>query len=102
LLTNLLLDWLRASAPARVITVASQAHRGARLEPSDLIRPANWTPLSAYSRSKACNILFTRALARRPMRKRSPPRACIRGRRTAIGDRAGTLAGWAGGSPSRF
>ena len=69
LLTNLLLDRLRASAqpnaPARIVTVASQAHRGARLDLSDLTAPRDWTPLKAYGRSKLCNILFTRALARR-------------------------------------
>ncbi|HXC30324.1 MAG TPA: SDR family NAD(P)-dependent oxidoreductase [Stellaceae bacterium] len=65
LLTNLLLDRLRQSAPARVVTVASQAHRGARLDPTMLTWPAVWNPLSAYGRSKLANILFTRALARR-------------------------------------
>jgi retinol dehydrogenase-12 len=65
LLTNLLLDRLKASAPARIVTVASQAHRGARLDPTMLTWPAVWNPLSAYGRSKLANILFTRALARR-------------------------------------
>jgi NAD(P)-dependent dehydrogenase (short-subunit alcohol dehydrogenase family) len=94
LLTNLLLGRLRASAPARVITVASQAHRGARLEPSELTQPRNWTPLSAYGRSKACNILFTRALARR-LDAKEVTAACLHPGviATAIGDRAGTLAG---------
>jgi len=94
LLTNLLLGRLRASAPARVITVASQAHRGARLEVSELTQPRNWTPLSAYGRSKACNILFTRALARR-LDAREVTAACLHPGvvATAIGDRAGTLAG---------
>jgi retinol dehydrogenase 12 len=97
LLTNLLLDRLRDSAPARVITVASQAHRGARPEPGDLTRPRNWTPLSAYGRSKARNILFTRALARR-LDAKEVTAACLHPGvvATAIGDRAGTLAslGW--------
>jgi NAD(P)-dependent dehydrogenase (short-subunit alcohol dehydrogenase family) len=94
LLTNLLLDRLRDSAPARVITVASQAHRGARLQPGELTRPGNWTPLSAYSRSKACNILFTRALARR-LDAKEVTAACLHPGvvATAIGDRAGTLVG---------
>src|SRR3984893_8211750 len=65
LLTNLLLDRLRASAPARIVTVASQAHRGARLDLAELGQPREWSPLSAYGRSKLCNILFTSALARR-------------------------------------
>jgi NAD(P)-dependent dehydrogenase (short-subunit alcohol dehydrogenase family) len=65
LLTNLLLDRLRGSAPARIVTVASEAHRGQRLEPADLARPASWSSLRAYGRSKLCNILFTRELAMR-------------------------------------
>jgi NAD(P)-dependent dehydrogenase (short-subunit alcohol dehydrogenase family) len=94
LLTNLLLNRLRDSAPARIITVASQAHRGTRLEVSEMTRPRNWTPLSAYSRSKASNILFTRALARR-LDAKEVTAACLHPGvvATAIGDRAGTLSG---------
>lgn len=70
LLTNLLLDRIRASARyatarPRIVTVASQAHRGARLDLANLVGPHDWSPLKAYGRSKLCNILFTRALARR-------------------------------------
>ena len=95
LLTNLLLDRLRASAPARVVTVASQAHRGARLDPAELARPREWTPLSAYGRSKLCNILFTRALARR-LDARRVTAVCLHPGvvGTAIGDRAGSVAGF--------
>ena len=97
LLTNLLLDRLRASAPARIVTVASQAHRGARRNPSELARPGDWTPLSAYGRSKLCNILFTRALARR-LDPRQVTAVCLHPGvvATAIGDRAGSVArfGW--------
>ena len=95
LLTNLLLDRLRTSRPARIVTVASQAHRGARLDPAELARPREWTPLSAYGRSKLCNILFTRALARR-LDPREVTTACLHPGvvATAIGDRAGSVAGF--------
>jgi NAD(P)-dependent dehydrogenase (short-subunit alcohol dehydrogenase family) len=66
LLTTLLLDKLKTSAPARVVTVASMAYRRGTLELDDL----NWDrrkyrSLKAYSDSKLANILFTRELARR-------------------------------------
>jgi NAD(P)-dependent dehydrogenase (short-subunit alcohol dehydrogenase family) len=65
LLTNLLLDNLKASAPARIVTVASEAHRRNRIDIGDLTRPRDWTMMKAYGRSKLCNILFTRELAAR-------------------------------------
>ena len=65
LLTNLLLERLKGSAPARIITVASEAHHGQRIDIGDLPRPRDWTMLRAYGRSKLCNILFTRELASR-------------------------------------
>jgi NAD(P)-dependent dehydrogenase (short-subunit alcohol dehydrogenase family) len=65
LLTNLLLDRLEASAPAHIVTVASEAHRRNRIYIGDLIRPRDWTMTRAYGRSKLCNILFTRELASR-------------------------------------
>ena len=94
LLTSLLLERLRASAPARIVTVASQAHRGARIDPATMTRPPAWTPLSAYGRSKLANILFTRALARR-LDPAVVAAACLHPGMIAtdIGNRAGTLAG---------
>jgi NAD(P)-dependent dehydrogenase (short-subunit alcohol dehydrogenase family) len=65
LLTNLLLDRLKASAPARIVTVASEAHRRNRLDIAHITRPPDWTMMRAYGRSKLCNILFTRELALR-------------------------------------
>jgi retinol dehydrogenase 14 len=65
LLTNLLLDNLKAAAPARIVTVASEAHRRNRIDIGDLTRPQDWTMMKAYGRSKLCNILFTRELAAR-------------------------------------
>jgi retinol dehydrogenase-12 len=94
LLTNLLLDRLKVSAPARIVTVASQAHRGARIDPATMTEPAAWTPLSAYGSSKLANILFTRALARR-LDPAEVIAACLHPGviATEIGNRAGTLAG---------
>jgi len=65
LLTNLLLDRLKASAPARVVTVSSRAHRGNRLDLRTITGSQDWSMTKAYGRSKLCNILFTRELARR-------------------------------------
>jgi NAD(P)-dependent dehydrogenase (short-subunit alcohol dehydrogenase family) len=95
LLTNLLLDRLRASTPARIVTVASQAHRGARLDLAALVGREDWSPLKAYGRSKLCNILFTRALARR-LDGSGVVAACLHPGvvATAIGDRAGSIAGF--------
>jgi retinol dehydrogenase 12 len=96
LLTNLLLDRLRASAPSRVVTVASQAHRGARLDlATTLDAPPDWSPLKAYGRSKLCNILFTRALAKRLEGSGVVAAALHPGVvATKIGDTAGSVAGW--------
>jgi NAD(P)-dependent dehydrogenase (short-subunit alcohol dehydrogenase family) len=67
LLTSLLRDRLVASAPARVVTVASDAHRYARrgLDFDDLMATKRYRYFLQYARSKLANILFTRELARR-------------------------------------
>jgi NAD(P)-dependent dehydrogenase (short-subunit alcohol dehydrogenase family) len=66
LLTTLLLDKLKASAPARVVTVASMAYRRGTLELDDLSwERRKYNTLKAYSDSKLANVLFTRELARR-------------------------------------
>jgi NAD(P)-dependent dehydrogenase (short-subunit alcohol dehydrogenase family) len=65
LLTNLLLDRLKASSPARIVTVASEAHRRQRIDLGTIGKRGDWGQRSAYGRSKLCNILFTRALAER-------------------------------------
>ena len=65
LLTNLLLERLRASAPARVVTTSSDAHRSGHIDLDDLDGERKWSAWSAYSNSKLANVLFTRALARR-------------------------------------
>jgi NAD(P)-dependent dehydrogenase (short-subunit alcohol dehydrogenase family) len=67
LLTDLLLDRLRASSPARVVVVASDAHKGARrgLDFDDLQGERRYRWSNAYSKSKLANIYFARELARR-------------------------------------
>jgi NAD(P)-dependent dehydrogenase (short-subunit alcohol dehydrogenase family) len=63
--TNELRERLVASAPARIVNTASIAHQGASLDFDDLQSAKNFGAMKAYSRSKLCNILFTRELARR-------------------------------------
>jgi len=65
LLTNLLLDRLKASAPARVVTVSSGAHATGRVDFDDLQGAAGYSGKRAYSASKLANIMFTYELARR-------------------------------------
>jgi NAD(P)-dependent dehydrogenase (short-subunit alcohol dehydrogenase family) len=65
LLTNLLLDLVKASAPARIISVASAAHQGCKINFDDLQAETKYSPWRAYQRSKLANVLFTRELARR-------------------------------------
>src|ERR671910_2441698 len=67
LLTDLLLERLRASAPSRVVVVASDAHKGARrgLDFDDLQAERGYRWMDAYNKSKLANIYFARELARR-------------------------------------
>jgi len=65
LLTNLLLERLRASS-ARVVTTASDAHKGGVLDLDDLqSERGRYRPGRVYGTSKLCNVLFTRELQRR-------------------------------------
>jgi NAD(P)-dependent dehydrogenase (short-subunit alcohol dehydrogenase family) len=64
LLTDLLLDTIKASAPARIINVSSGAHASGRIEFDNLLGERNYRP-NAYDNSKLANILFTVELARR-------------------------------------
>jgi retinol dehydrogenase 12 len=65
LLTNLLLDTIIASAPARIINVSSSAHEGETIDFDDLGHKRNYSMWTAYGASKLTNILFTYELARR-------------------------------------
>ena len=65
LLTNLLLDRLSRSAPARVITVSSNAHGLGRISFDDLQGEHSYSGARAYNQSKLANVLFSYELARR-------------------------------------
>jgi NAD(P)-dependent dehydrogenase (short-subunit alcohol dehydrogenase family) len=64
-LTAGLVGRLVASAPARVINTASNAHRNGKLDFADLQSEKSYRAVAAYGTSKLCNILFTRELAGR-------------------------------------
>ncbi len=65
LLTAELLDLLKSSAPARVVNVASEAHRRAHIDFDDLNLQNGYSGWKAYGQSKLANVLFTYELARR-------------------------------------
>jgi NAD(P)-dependent dehydrogenase (short-subunit alcohol dehydrogenase family) len=67
LLTTLLLDRLKASAPSRIITTASDAHKGKLIPFDDLNAERSWRGrgFTRYGETKLANIMFTRELARR-------------------------------------
>ncbi|NTW08628.1 MAG: SDR family oxidoreductase [Anaerolineaceae bacterium] len=59
LLTVLLLDTLKSSAPSRIINVSSDAHQGGKINLDDLMLTRKFSAFGAYSASKLANILFT-------------------------------------------
>jgi NAD(P)-dependent dehydrogenase (short-subunit alcohol dehydrogenase family) len=65
LLTNLLLDLLKQSAPSRIITVSSEARRGASIDFEDLQSKRSYRSFRVYGMTKLANILFTYELAER-------------------------------------
>lgn len=67
LLTMLLLDRLKESAPARIITTASDAHKGKLIPFDDLSAERSWKGrgFTRYGETKLANVMFTRELARR-------------------------------------
>lgn len=65
LLTNLLLDTLKASAPARIINVSSSHHKAGKINFDDLQGEEKYNQNTAYCQSKLANVLFTYELDRR-------------------------------------
>ena len=64
LLTNLLVDLLKASAPSRIINLSSSAHYGTEMDFEDLQGEKKYSGYHAYSQSKLANVLFTYQLAK--------------------------------------
>jgi NAD(P)-dependent dehydrogenase (short-subunit alcohol dehydrogenase family) len=64
-ITSLLLEKLKATPGARIVSTSSRAHRGATLDFDDLQSRRGFQGFRTYGRSKLCNVLFTRALAKR-------------------------------------
>src|SRR5688572_13526067 len=65
LLTDLLLDRLKASAPARIVTVSSGAQSMGKIDFDDLMGERKYSGQQAYNQSKLANVMFTYELARR-------------------------------------
>lgn len=65
LLTNLLLDVIKASAPARIVNVSSAAHEIGYIKLDDLQSKKHYRPMRAYGQSKLALVLFSYELARR-------------------------------------
>jgi NAD(P)-dependent dehydrogenase (short-subunit alcohol dehydrogenase family) len=65
LLTHLLLDMMKSSAPARIVNVTSSAHFGGKMDFDDLQEERSYGASKAYSQSKLAQVLFTRELAKR-------------------------------------
>jgi NAD(P)-dependent dehydrogenase (short-subunit alcohol dehydrogenase family) len=65
LLTTLLLGRLQESAPARIVTTASDAHQGAHIPFDDMSAARSYRGLARYGETKLANILFTAELAQR-------------------------------------
>lgn len=65
MLTNLLLDLIKAAAPSRIVVVSSVAHLGTDINKDDLLSEKSYNKYKAYSQSKLANILFVKGLVKR-------------------------------------
>lgn len=65
LVTNLLLDLLKRSAPSRIVSVSSTAHKYGKIDIAGWVAGSHYSAFGAYSNSKLANVLFTYELARR-------------------------------------
>ncbi|XP_071497989.1 retinol dehydrogenase 12-like [Diadema antillarum] len=65
LLTHLLLDLLKASAPSRIVNVSSSAHKFGKMHFDDIMLTKKYSSMASYGQSKLANVLFTRELAKK-------------------------------------
>lgn len=65
LLTNLLLDLLRSSAPSKIVVLASAAHQAATIRRDDLMNEKSYSLELVYAQTKLANVLFCRELSKR-------------------------------------
>jgi NAD(P)-dependent dehydrogenase (short-subunit alcohol dehydrogenase family) len=64
-MTRELLDMLKDSAPARIVNLSSDAHKGGKIRWSDPEMSSSYISFASYAQSKLANVLFTKELARR-------------------------------------
>lgn len=76
LLTNLLLDLIKAAAPSRIVCVSSEGHRMSGIIKDDLMFSKNYSSMKAYGQSKCANILFSNELAKRLKDDKVTSNAC--------------------------
>jgi NAD(P)-dependent dehydrogenase (short-subunit alcohol dehydrogenase family) len=108
LLTTLLIDLLRRSAPARILNITSATYRYVKTDLNDIVKPRRYKPFRAYAMSKLANILFTSELKLR-LDGTGITTACVHpgGVRTSIynstiqGRIFTRLFGWTLGRPER-
>ena len=92
LLTNLLLDTLKKSAPSRIVNVTSSAHYNGHMNFADLQGEKRYSAMNSYSNTKLAQVLFTYELARRLAGTGVTANAVHPGTvRTNWGDEAGIL-----------
>ncbi len=104
LLTGLLQERLLASAPARIVSVASDAHRFARLDLDDLeFRSRPFRAMRVYGTSKLLNVMWNAELAQR-LEGSGVTANCLHpgGVNTGLGDQNGAILAWVGGLVKRF